>query len=142
MPTLARKVCCCCGQLVCAGSRCVDRARRVERLRGTTAQRGYADGWPKVRRAKLADSPVCEIRLCCAGAVATEVDHRVPIAIAPELRLEWSNLQSACKPCNSAKARQNNEPKRGICVGDAVIVSGVMVGVSGMATLISKGLRG
>lgn len=73
--------------------------------RGTTAERGYAHGWPKVRSAKLAADPICEIRICCQGMVATEVDHIIPITKRPDLRLEWSNLQSACKPCNVAKAR-------------------------------------
>jgi len=57
---------------------------------------------------KLAANPWCEIKNLCRESplilqVATEVDHIEPIAKHPELRLVWSNLQSACRPCHSAK---------------------------------------
>jgi 5-methylcytosine-specific restriction protein A len=68
-----------------------------------TSERGYDGAWRKLRRFKLATDPVCQIRTHCQGMVATEVDHIIPISVRPDLRLELSNLQSACKPCNAAK---------------------------------------
>jgi 5-methylcytosine-specific restriction protein A len=107
MPDLAVRPCLGrCGRLVPNGGYCSICRKTEDRRRGTTAERGYANGWPRVRAAKLAIDPVCQIRTHCQGAAATEVDHIVPIEQAPYLRLEWSNLQSACKPCNVAKSHQ------------------------------------
>ena len=56
---------------------------------------------------KLAADPFCQIETHCKGMmpdnVATEVDHIIPIRQRPDLRLVWSNLQSACRACHSAK---------------------------------------
>lgn len=61
--------------------------------------------WRQIRMWKLAKDPICQIRIKCQGAVATEVDHRIPLRFAPKLGLDPENLQSACKPCNLAKER-------------------------------------
>lgn len=68
----------------------------------------YDATWRKLRKQKLLANPMCEIRTHCVNKpileqVATEVDHRIPIAQRPDLRLVWSNLQSACHSCHSAK---------------------------------------
>lgn len=57
---------------------------------------------------KLAANPFCEIGTHCAKLpitkrLANEVDHITPIREKPELRMVWTNLQSACKSCHSAK---------------------------------------
>jgi 5-methylcytosine-specific restriction enzyme A len=43
---------------------------------------------------------------CDAGRIrvtpATVVDHIVPIADAPDRRLDWTNLRSMAKPCHDA----------------------------------------
>jgi 5-methylcytosine-specific restriction enzyme A len=108
MPSIALRPCLHqpCGELVAGGGCCPTHRRLRERERGTTKERGLADGWPRLRAAKLAEDAICQIRTHCDGAVATEVDHIVPRDVAPGLRLVWSNLQSACKPCNSAKAHR------------------------------------
>jgi len=85
---------------------CEGHAQVADHRRGSSTRRGYDAAWQRARLAKLAADPICQIRICCAGAVATEVDHVRPIAEHPELRLEWSNLQSACKACNVAKRNQ------------------------------------
>lgn len=75
----------------------------VDSRRGTSSERGYDADWRKVRRAKLAAEPLCEeCRKQKRIRVATEVHHIRTIEEAPELRLEWSNLMSLCKPCHSA----------------------------------------
>lgn len=59
--------------------------RAWQRLRLTILER---DGWIcTVRR------PGCTIR-------ATQVDHRIPVRIAPELRLDPANLRAVCLHCN------------------------------------------
>ena len=73
-------------------------ARAYDRRRGKTAARGYDGTWRKLRLMVLREQP-----LCACGRVATEVDHIIPIAKAPELRLEMSNLQAMCKSCHSRK---------------------------------------
>ena len=108
MPNLPVHVCPMpgCGRLVEGPGYCEGHRREADRWRGKTAARGYDAAHRRLRAARLAANPICQIRTHCRGAVATEMDHIVPIAQAPELRLVWENTQSACKACNAAKAQQ------------------------------------
>jgi len=57
--------------------------------------------WQRLRKAKLAADPLCEYHL--AGiAVATEVDHRIPISKGGD-PWAWDNLASTCHECHSKK---------------------------------------
>lgn len=78
-------------------------------LRKKTKDRGYDAAWERVRKFILLRDPICKIQIKCkdAPAVSTEVDHIKPIRFYPELRLDPSNLQGCCKPCNAAKALQD-----------------------------------
>ncbi len=72
--------------------------------RGTTKQRGYGHDWRKCRERYLDDNPTCED--CEAMGVvvpAVDVHHVEPIAEAPELRLEPSNLIALCKGCHRVR---------------------------------------
>jgi 5-methylcytosine-specific restriction protein A len=53
--------------------------------------------WRVLRRKKLSSAPICEE---CNDALATDVDHVVPIEDGGD---PWamSNLSSTCKPCHS-----------------------------------------
>jgi 5-methylcytosine-specific restriction protein A len=69
--------------------------------RASSSARGYDAAWQKVRRAFLAEHPLCE--RCTAAsrtAAATQVHHRQTIADRPDLRLNWSNLEALCEPCH------------------------------------------
>lgn len=69
------------------------RATETDRLRG--------GAWQSLREQVLRrDNGVCV--LCCA-AVATEVDHVVPLASGGSNAV--TNLQSVCGPCHAAKSR-------------------------------------
>lgn len=100
-----------CGEYAVRRGRCEEHAAKAELARGTTKERGYAGGWPWVRKQVLIrDGYECKIQLHCGrgagrefGDTATEVDHILPIEERPDLRLVMSNLQAACKPCNAAK---------------------------------------
>lgn len=100
-----------CGEYAVRNGRCEEHAAKKEKARGTTKERGYAGGWPFVRKKVLErDAYECRIQTHCGrgvgrpfGDVATEVDHIEPIEKRPDLRLTMSNLQAACKPCNAAK---------------------------------------
>jgi 5-methylcytosine-specific restriction protein A len=82
----------------------VDAIRPYDRWRGSPASRGYDADWRRVRLEALErDKHLCQD--CLEREVltlATEVHHKIPIEIAPELRLELDNLRSLCKPCHSA----------------------------------------
>ena len=80
----------------------------IDARRGSPSARGYDRTWQRLRKLKLAANPLCEIGTHCANLpitrrLATEVDHIIPIRDRPDLRLVWSNLQSACHRCHSAK---------------------------------------
>jgi 5-methylcytosine-specific restriction enzyme A len=87
----------------------LERQRERDAGRGKTAARGYDATWRRVRALKLATDPFCEIRTHCQGMVAGEVDHKIPIRDAPELRLEWGNLQSSCHRCHAAKTARERQ---------------------------------
>lgn len=97
-----------CGELVESG-RCPLHARQRECDRRSPCKRGYDRVWQKLRRVKLSQDPLCQIRTHCIGITgASEVDHVVPIRDRPDLRLVMSNLQSACHACHSAKTAREN----------------------------------
>ena len=100
-----------CKELVSIG-RCQQHKHQQNRIL-TTTQRGYDAAWERLRDLKLATDPFCQIRTNCEGATATEVDHIQSISQRPDLRLEWSNLQSSCKPCNVAKRNRENRIQSG-----------------------------
>lgn len=72
--------------------RTYDRDRRPER------HKLYATApWRRLRERKVNANPICEV---CNNALAALVHHIKPIETHPELALEWSNLQSICRPCH------------------------------------------
>lgn len=69
-------------------------------------KRGYDHRWRRLRTAYARAHPVCQIREKCDGDPVEEVDHIIPITEAPEKRLDWENLQSACRRCHNWKTRE------------------------------------
>lgn len=87
------------------------RDRERDLARGSAAERGYDGAWHRLRRAYLATHPLCaECQRAGRVRAAEEVDHVIPIAERPDLRLVWSNLQSLCKPCHRRKTARGNRP--------------------------------
>lgn len=85
----------------------------LDRRRGSAAARGYDAAWRRLRAAFLAANPLC--RMCEAEGRTTAagvVDHIRPIAERPDLRLEWSNLQSLCQPHHD-RDKQREDRRRG-----------------------------
>ena len=79
-------------------------SRPYDRWRGSSTSRGYDADWRRVRLQALErDKHLCQA--CLERKVltlATEVHHKIPIEIAPHLRLDLDNLVSLCKPDHSA----------------------------------------
>jgi 5-methylcytosine-specific restriction endonuclease McrA len=112
MPTAPRSSCTTpgCRDYAKYRGKCEAHSRQANAARGTTKERGYGADWQRLRDLKLATTAICEIRTHCDGAIADSVDHIIPFRGKDDpLRLEWSNLQSACTPCNSAKAAKAGE---------------------------------
>lgn len=110
MPSKPPRICGC-GHRVAAGIPCpceakraAERKARFDKKRPSATARGLGADWRKLRAEHLKRHPWC--RLC--GAQATDVDHIVPRRIAPERRLDPTNLQSLCKSCHSG-AKQREE---------------------------------
>ncbi len=78
-----------------------NRARRdpvVARIHGSAR-------WQAVRAQALRDEPVC--RECARVGLtepATQVDHVVPVARAPELAFDRANLAPTCTACHARKS--------------------------------------
>jgi 5-methylcytosine-specific restriction protein A len=79
--------------------------RDADRWRGTPAERGYDSAWRRIRvQALTRDKYLCQDCLTVGRVTsAQDVDHVQPIASAPHLRLDLSNLRSLCRPCHMAK---------------------------------------
>jgi 5-methylcytosine-specific restriction enzyme A len=79
-----------------------------DRWRGSAAQRGYDHAWTLLRQRKVRQDPLCEDCLLEGRTTpAAEVDHVIPIAKDPSLRLEISNLRSLCKSHHVRKTRRD-----------------------------------
>lgn len=95
---------------ICSEPRCPNEARYRGRCRAHAASRERATHlnkafynsakWVNTRRRQLFDHPLCE-----CGAVASEVDHVVPIEQGGD-RWAFTNLQSMCDVCHGRKTRQ------------------------------------
>lgn len=92
--------------------------QRAPDLRPNSGVRGYTKGWRQLRAQVLREEPLC--RLCLKGSAnvrprvepAIEVDHIIPVTLAPELRLTRSNLQPLCKSCHRRKTIMEQTPLR------------------------------
>lgn len=79
-------------------------AKRRERQRETSAQRGYNYKWQQASKGFLAKHPLCSEHERCGEVVAaTEVDHIVPHKGDMVLFWDRGNWQSLCHSCHSRK---------------------------------------
>lgn len=87
---------------------------RRPRQQASAAARGYDADWKRLRERVLLEEPVC--RFCerrGLAVAATVVDHIEPLSIAPDRRLDRSNLQALCAPCHDGeKARADRALRR------------------------------
>lgn len=80
--------------------RCRTHARSWERQTHRNKSFYNSARWRNTRRRQLFDHPLCQ-----CGAIATDVDHVVPIEKGGDL-WAWSNLQSLCAGCHGRKTRR------------------------------------
>lgn len=75
--------------------------------------RGYDRTWERLRRMHLNNNPWC---VMCdeigVARIARIVDHKIPISIKPEGRLDPDNLQSLCKPHHDGKKQREDQALR------------------------------
>ncbi len=45
----------------------------------------------------------------CGGKKDLQIDHRIPVALRPDLAFEYSNLQILCSPCHKQKSKEERE---------------------------------
>ncbi|NPD14470.1 HNH endonuclease [Xinfangfangia sp. D13-10-4-6] len=90
----------------CEAKRAAERKARFDKGRPSATQRGLGADWRKVRDAHLERHPRC--RICGEDEGSLEVDHIKPRRVAPERRLDPTNLQTLCKPCHS-RLKQREE---------------------------------
>lgn len=82
--------------------------------RRTPAERGYDAAWRKLRAVYVAEHPLGED--CLDEGVTNpeyiEVDHVIPIAIRPDLRLELTNLRRLCRRHHKLKTDEERNSGR------------------------------
>lgn len=83
--------------------------RPSERRRTTAAERGYDHRWRKVREFYISHNPLCEDCLDAGivNAAHLEVDHVIPIAVRPDLRLSTENLRTRCRRHHTLKTLED-----------------------------------
>jgi 5-methylcytosine-specific restriction protein A len=80
--------------------------------RGSPAERGYGRAWQKLRKAMLAQEPLC--RACREQGVvtaATDLDHIVPKAEGGTD--DPANLQALCADCHKDKTARESARAQG-----------------------------
>jgi 5-methylcytosine-specific restriction endonuclease McrA len=84
--------------------------RAYDRVRSTDPFRIYTTPeWRAFRSLVLAAHPHC---VDC-GALATDVDHLIPVREAPDRALDPSNVVSRCHPHHSARTSREHSWNRG-----------------------------
>lgn len=79
-------------------------AKRRERERETSAQRGYSYKWQQARKAYLAKHPLCvECERQGLVVAANHVDHIRPHKGDWTIFWDSTNWQALCHPCHSRK---------------------------------------
>jgi len=91
---------CKCGQMIEDKKLC----ERCNKGRMNAGQKGYDHAWRKLRAEVLDDQPLC-IDCESKGKVkpAVELHHIRGIQVAPNLRLEKTNLAPLCERCHDAR---------------------------------------
>lgn len=93
------------------------RGRATASLPRSSNQHGYDYDWQQLRSAYLAEHPLCQCVDCDDGRLrvmpANVVNHIEDIRDRPDLRLEWSNLQSMNKHCHDRHTRLRMNAKAG-----------------------------
>jgi 5-methylcytosine-specific restriction enzyme A len=74
---------------------------RIVASRPNARQRGYDAEWEALRAEVIAAQPRCSMP-GCGSADRLNVDHIVPVRVAPHRRLDRSNLRVLCQPCHSS----------------------------------------
>ncbi|BAD54879.1 hypothetical protein NFA_370 [Nocardia farcinica IFM 10152] len=100
MPTRPPRVCPKCRQQAPSGQRCPC----TPAWSGSAWGGGSTRRWRSMRASKLKADPICQAPGC--RALAVEVDHVTPLARGGA-RYDWSNLQSLCHDCHTAKTAQD-----------------------------------
>ena len=128
-----------CRVLIDEGTYCIEHRRQTDKQRGTPAERGYdadhrklrilcfqRDAWRCVdcgwepdivadcRRFELGAPPVEKVldelrQRLNRGERHLHADHRIPIAVRPDLRLVLDNLQTLCDQCHNRKTRREKD---------------------------------
>lgn len=92
-----------------AGSQLTNK-QHYDRFRGGARARGYDSRWERVRLQHAMDEPLC--RHCAERGLVVGmdmVDHIIPISVAPDRRLDDSNLQSLCNACHAVKSHEDRK---------------------------------
>lgn len=84
-----------------------DQHKQTDDRRSSNA-RGYDSAWRKLSGRYRKANPLCEAHKAVGKLVPVDlVDHIVPVHIAPEQRMDTSNLQSLCNSCHALKTKQD-----------------------------------
>ncbi|MCE9556763.1 MAG: HNH endonuclease [Planctomycetes bacterium] len=76
--------------------------------RPSPESQGYDWSWRKLRTWFVKRHPICETcRAQGRTSVTAEIDHVVPVRVAPHLRLAVSNLRAVCRKCHRAKTARD-----------------------------------
>lgn len=90
-----------------------NRKQAYNHARGSARKRGYDWTWEKLRNYYIWRNPICV--LCEERGIiraGEHIDHIIPIAEAPELRLDEANLRTLCQPCHNRVTKDYHRAKK------------------------------
>lgn len=71
--------------------------------------------WRKLRDRVIDEEPTCRLRISdVCTLVSTTAAHIIPVVERPDLAMERSNLEGACRECNEATGTM---PRHAIVIG-------------------------
>lgn len=63
--------------------------------------------WQKLSAQVVDDEPTCQLQLDGCTGLSETADHIIPVSVNKDLAMVRSNLQGACKSCNSTRGNRD-----------------------------------
>lgn len=90
---------------------CIEHRKEADSLyiqhRTASGRSVYDTQWKLLSKSYITLHPLCVV----CGEIAKDVDHIIPVRIAPEKMYDVSNLQSMCHKCHSKKSKEEKQAR-------------------------------
>ena len=99
-----------CPNYATAHGYCAQHQRAVNTHSVSRSKQGYDRVWQRFRAWYLGQHPLCvECERGGVVALADHLHHKIPLAEAPDLRLDENNVEGLCKSCHMRKSMEERK---------------------------------